>query len=99
MSVQVEITAYTIMYSSNTFARRIGLKNNGKFIGQLNCKSHDINTLPIDTETKVNGNPFYNLYYYVEDFENLIGILKSKKQKFLYFNGSGGGAENGISID
>ena len=99
MPTQLPITAYSITYSANTFARRIALKNKTKFIGELYFYNHTMAILPDDTETIVNGKPFYALSYYVEDFANVIAILKSTKKKFLFFNGSGGLNENGISVE
>jgi hypothetical protein len=99
MPVQIAITSHTIIYSGNSFARRIGLKNNGKFIGQLNFHNNNLSTLPADAEVKVDGNSFYHINYYVADFANVMAILKAKPQKFLFFNGSGSGFENGIAVD
>lgn len=99
MPTQTPITGYIITYSANTFARSIALKNKTKFVGELYFYSHNTAILPEDTETIVNGKPFYALSYYVEDFVNVVAILKSTKKKFLFFNGSGGLNENGILME
>jgi hypothetical protein len=96
---QIQITSYTITYSANTFARRIALKNKTKFIGECYFNHASVNPIPDDAEILVNGKPFYTINYYIEDFANVIAILKSTKKKFLFFNGSGGLNENGISLD
>ncbi len=99
MPTPTPITAYSITYSANTFARRIALKNKTKFIGELYFYSHNMAVLPDDAETIVDGKPFYSLSYYVEDFANVVAILKSTKKKFLFFSGSGGLNENGILLE
>jgi hypothetical protein len=99
MPTQTPITAYSITYSSNSFARRIALKNKTKFFGECYFYDNSTNPLPDDAEILVNGKPYYTLSYYIEDFANVITILESTKKKFLFFNGSGGGNENGISVD
>jgi hypothetical protein len=99
MPTQTPITAYSITYSANTFARRIALKNKAKFIGECYFYDQSTNPLPDDAEILVNGKPYYTLSYYIEDFANVIAILESTKKKFLFFNGSGGGNENGISME
>jgi hypothetical protein len=99
MPTQTPITAYSITYSANTFARRIALKNKTKFIGECYFYNHSTNPLPDDAEVLVNGKPYYTLSYYIEDFANIIAILNNTKKKFLFFNGSGGLNENGISME
>jgi hypothetical protein len=99
MPTQILITDYTIMYSANTFARRIALKNKTKFVGECYFYDHATNPLPVDAEIVVNGKPYFTLSYYIKDFANVIAILDNVKKKFLFFNGSGGGSENGISMD
>ena len=37
-----------------------------------------------------------NLYYHLEDFENLLSVLATDKPVYLLFNGTGPGNENGI---
>jgi len=86
-----KIDAFDVMYSSNTFVPRIGLKSAGNSIGQLLFKP-DGSILPQDGES---GGQV-SLYYHLEDFENVINLLRSEKTMHLIYSGSGGGFENGI---
>jgi len=85
------VDAYEVFYSSNSFSPRIGLKHAGNFIGQLIFKPNGT-TLPPDAST--NGQ--VNLYYHLDDFQNAIDLLRNEKPVYIYFSGTGGGAENGI---
>lgn len=85
------IDQFEVMYSSNTFVPRIWLLNAGKFIGQL-IFFPDGKALPPDTMVKGQ----VNLYYHLEDFENVHQLLETEKDVFLLFSGSGPGFENGI---
>ena len=89
---QTEITGYDVIYSSNTFPRRIGLLNGNKFIGQL-IFMPDGSTLPADG--LIGGQA--SLYYHLEDFENVLAVLSKEKVVYLFFNGSGPSNENGIT--
>ena len=81
------IDDYEVMYSSTPFVPRIWLISQGNFIGQL-IFMPDGTPLPGDTPG--------NLYYHLEDFENLLGILATDKPTYLLFVGTGPGNENGI---
>jgi hypothetical protein len=81
------IDDYEVMYSSTPFVPRIWLISQGDFIGQL-IFLPDGTSLPGDTPG--------NLYYHLEDFENLLGILATDKPSYLLFVGTGPGNENGI---
>jgi hypothetical protein len=81
------IDQYEVMYSANTFAPRIWLKAADNFIGQL-IFLPDGSPLPADSPG--------NLYYHLEDFENLLALLASDKPAYLLFAGAGPGFENGI---
>ena len=85
------VDAYEVFYSANSFSPRIGLKHAGSFIGQLIFKPNE-STLPPD----VSADGQVNLYYHLDDFQNAIDLLRNEKPVYLYFNGTGGGAENGI---
>lgn len=85
------VDAYEVFYSSNSFAPRIGLKHAGNFIGQMIFKPNGT-TLPPDSS----ANGQVNLHYHLDDFQNAIDLLRNEKPVYLYFNGTGGGAENGI---
>ena len=85
------VDEYEVLYSSNAFARRIGLKHAGNYIGQLVFMPNGV-ALPPDSDT--NGQ--VNLYYHVQDFANAVDLLRNEKPIYLYYNGSGSGFENGI---
>lgn len=86
------IDQFEVMYSSNTFVPRIWLLNAGKFIGQL-IFYPDGKALPPD---KQRPDKTVDLYYHLEDFENLRDLLETEKNLNLLFVGSGPGNENGI---
>ena len=88
---QSRVDAYEVFYSSNSFAPRIGLKNAGVFVGQMIFMPNGTQLPP---DASVNGQ--VNLYYRLDDFQNAIDLLRNEKPIYLYFNGSGGGNENGI---
>jgi hypothetical protein len=81
------IDDYEVMYSSTPFVPRIYLMSQGNFIGQL-IFMPDGTPLPGDTP--------HNLYYHLEDFENLLGLLATDKPTYLLYAGTGPGFENGI---
>ena len=86
-----KIDTYDVLYSANTFSPRIGLKVGNKFIGQLIFRPNG-SALPQDT--MANGQ--VNLYYHLDDFQNVIDLLRNESSIYLLFSGSGGGFENGI---
>lgn len=86
------IDQFEVMYSANTFAPRIWLTGAGKFIGQLIFFPNG-KTLPPDTK-RANGQ--VDIYYHLDDFENVHQLLETEKDVFLLFAGSGLGNENGI---
>lgn len=90
MSV-TRVDAYEVFYSANTFSPRIALKHAGSFIGQLIFKPNGA-ALPPDASAEGQA----NLYYHLDDFQNAIDLLRNEKPIYLYFNGTGVGAENGI---
>jgi hypothetical protein len=85
------IDEYEVMYSANQFRPRIGLKHNGRFIGQLHFLPNGA-TLPPDT---IAGGQV-QLYYHLDDFHNALDLLRNESPMYLVYNGSGGGFENGI---
>jgi hypothetical protein len=85
------IDQYEVMYSSNTFVPRVWLKSAGKFIGQLIFKP-DGSALPPDN--MAGGQ--VNLYYHLEDFDNVVDLLRNEKPMYLLWTGTGPGNENGI---
>jgi hypothetical protein len=85
------IDQYEVMYSSNTFIPRIWLKSAGKYIGQLIFKPNS-STLPQDNIAGMQ----VNIYYHLEDYKNIIDLLRNEKPMYLLWVGSGPGNENGI---
>ena len=85
------IDAYEVLYSANTFSPRIALKNAGNYVGQLIFSPNGA-ALPIDTVV----NNQVQLHYHLESFAHLIDLLRNEKPIYMYYNGSGGGFENGI---
>jgi hypothetical protein len=86
-----QIDTYEVMYSANTFPPRIWLKHVGKSIGQL-IFHPDGSVLPADTAPGGQA----NLHYHLENFENVIDLLRNEKPMYLLYSGSGPGFENGI---
>lgn len=85
------IEQYEVMYSANKFPPRIWLKSGNKYIGQLVFET-DGKALPEDSMQ----NDQVNFYYHLENFENIIDLLRNEKPMYLLFSGSGAGYENGI---
>ena len=81
------IDEYEVMYSANTFAPRLWLKNGGDFIGQLVFMPNGA-SLPADSSA--------SLYYHLDDFANALDLLRNEKPMYLLFSGTGTGYENGI---
>jgi hypothetical protein len=90
-SVLTQIDEYEVLYSANTFPPRVWLKHGGTYIGQL-IFHPDGQALPPDANP--GGQP--NLHYHLENFENVIDMLRNEKPMYLLYSGSGGGNENGI---
>ena len=85
------IDKFEVMYSANTFVPRIWLLSGTNFIGQLIFMPDGV-ALPQDA--MVNGQ--VNLYYHLEDFENVMELFRNESPLSLLFSGSGSGFENGI---
>jgi hypothetical protein len=85
------IDDYEVMYSANTFPPRIWLSNSGHWIGQLIFEP-DGSVLP--PNALVGGQA--NIYYHLENFQNVISLLQREKPMFLLFVGGGPGNEDGI---
>jgi hypothetical protein len=88
---QMRIDAYEVLYSANGFSPRIALKNAGNYIGQLLFLPNGA-ALPADTVV----NKQAQLHYHLEDFQNVIDLLRNEKPIYMYYNGSGSGFENGV---
>lgn len=85
-----KIDQYEVMYSANKFPRRIWLKAAGKGIGQLIFMPNGA-ALPPDSSS---GG--VNLYYHLDDYANVIDLLRNEQPMYLLYVGSGSGFENGI---
>ncbi len=89
MATITKIDEYEVMYSSNKFPPRIWLKSAGKFIGQLIFKA-DGTALPSDAMSGTQ----VNIYYHLQDFTNIIDMLRNEKPMYLLW--AGATAENGV---
>jgi hypothetical protein len=85
------IDAYEVLYSANAFSPRIAFKNAGNYVGHLIFSPNGA-ALPIDTVV----NNQVQLHYRLEDFANIVDLLRNEKPIYMYYNGSGAGFENGI---
>lgn len=85
------IDAYDIIYSSNTFAPRIGLKRNNEYIASLVFEANGKVLAPDTVVGKL-----AMLHYHLDDFANVIDLLRNEAPLGLFYNGSGGGSENGL---
>ena len=86
-----QIDSFEVMYSANTFPPRIWLKQGNNFIGQL-IFMPDGSALPADN---MNADQV-NLYYHLENFQNVMELFRNESTLYLLYSGSGGGFENGI---
>jgi hypothetical protein len=90
-----KIENYDIVYSTNAnaFVPRIVIKNDGKNIGQLYFQP-DGSKLPADYFA--DGEVI--LYYHLEDFENVLDMLRNAHDTPVYLTYNNGNAkfENGI---
>jgi hypothetical protein len=83
------ILRYTVVYSANRFPPRIWLTGgDGRPLRQqLVFMPNGASLPPDDSKT---------LYYHLEDFPNVLDLLRNEKPVYLHFLGEGGGFENGI---
>jgi hypothetical protein len=88
---QTRIDAYEVLYSANGFSPRIALRNAGNYVGQMIFLPNGA-ALPADTVV----NNQVQLHYRLDDFHNAVDLLRNEKPIYMYYNGSGGGFENGI---
>jgi hypothetical protein len=86
-----QIHEYEVMYSANKLPPRIWLKHDGSYVGQLVFHA-DGSALPADSH----ADGQVNLHYHVENFDNIIDILRNEKPMYLLYSGSGSGFENGL---
>lgn len=90
--MQMLIEAYEVMYSSNLFPPRIWLRGEGRSLGQLLFHPNGA-TLPEDGQRE-DGQ--VDLHYHLDDFANILSVLREGPMAFLIYNGAGGGNENAI---
>lgn len=86
-----KIDEYEVMYSANVNAPRIWLKSSNKYIGQLIFNPNG-SALPPDIV--VNDQVY--LYYHLDDYHNIIDLLRNEQPMYLLYIGTGSGNENGI---
>jgi hypothetical protein len=90
-----KIDEYEVFYSSlnspNKWVPRIWLRGGGTYIGQLHFYPNG-SALPSDA--KSDGR--VDLYYHLDDFDNIIDLLRNEKPMYLVWSGSGLGRENAI---
>ncbi len=88
-----KIDNYTVLYSSNKCLPRIWLRNNNQtnYIGQV-VFLPDGETLPHD----IAQNGDISLYYHLQDFPNILDILRNENPVYLSWTGPNPGQENGI---
>ena len=93
MASTTKIEKYSIIYSANSFRPRIALYAAGETLGQLIFHPSDA-SLPADGP--VHGS--VQLHYHVEDFANVLDLLRNEKPLYFFYNGPGGGGgnENGV---
>ena len=82
------ITSYVVQYASSSFRPRIWIRGEDGWIGQCIFEPNDTETLPAD------GAPGTSLYYRLDDFQNVLDVLRNEKPVYFAFNGPG--SENAI---
>ena len=95
MNSPIVIEKFEILYAASKFPPRIFLKtSDDKYVGQLIFNPNN-STLPANSLE----DGYVNLYYHQEDFQNLVSVLRSGKQVFLIFKGTGPLDENGLKTE
>lgn len=89
-----QIEKYHVIYSANSFNRRIGLMAGNAYIGQLVFHPNG-QALPQDGV--IGTQP--QLHYHLDDFQNALDLLRNEKPVHLLYSGSGGGFENALVTD
>lgn len=84
-----KIDAYEVFYSSNNYHPKIALKAAGNYIAQAVFMP---NGTALPQDGLVGGQP--TLYYHLDDFHNVIDVLRNEKPVSLLYVGSGAGFEN-----
>lgn len=91
MPINARVDSYTVNYAANTFRPRIGLRSGDTILGQCVFVPNGT-TLPQDL-LRPNGQA--DVHYHLDDFANLIDLLRHETPVFFRFIGSG--AENGLT--
>jgi len=86
-----KIDIHEVRYSSNAFAPEMWLKAGSNYVAQLTFMPNG-STLPNDYMAQ---NLVY-LYHHLDDFQNVIDLLRNDAPLYLLYSGSGGGFQNGI---
>jgi hypothetical protein len=91
------ITSYSVEYQSNPPSARIYLQAHLRVlttIASLTFKPKGTH-LPREDRTLVFGAVVPNLYFHLEDFQNILDLLRNEKTVYLRY--SHGGSNNGIT--
>lgn len=84
----IMISKYVVQYAANGFSPRIWLYTaTGGAIGQAVFKPNGT-SLPPDSSG--------SLFYHLDDFQNVIDLLRNEKPVYWCFVGTGSGNENAI---
>ena len=87
-----DIRSYFVTYSANGFIPRIGLMDaQDRYVGQLEFQA-DGSVLEADV-LQPSG---FRLRYHLANYPHLIDLLRNERPLEVFFNGSGGGFENGL---
>ncbi len=90
MATVKPVTSYVVIYSANGFRPRLALKDGKTNIGQL-VFHPDGSALPPDQQAP---SGYITLHYHLQDFSNVLDLLRNEKPLSVVFSGSGGGFEN-----
>jgi hypothetical protein len=90
MAETTQIDGYEVFYASNQSTPRIILKSGGQYIGQL---FFEPNGSKLQPDQRSRGATY--LYYHLEDFPNVLDLLRNESPILLNFVDPGG--ENSIS--
>ena len=81
MAATTQIDGYEVIYASNQSTPRIIVRSGGQYIGQLFFERRRSKLQP---DQKSRGATY--LYYYLEDFPNVLDLLRNESPIFLTFN-------------
>ena len=95
MPFTTQITSYVMIYSANAFPPRLVLKNGINFIGQAVFYPNGA-VLPADFQRPAGQ---VEIHYHLDDYQNVMDLLRNEKPVYLNYNGSGPGFENNLRTD